>query len=828
MRGVAATVTRGVSRRNLLLGAAMQAAPEAKPWFRDVTSHVFGNVPSFREQLAKGVPYWRARLDVMFGCDVYGSQGIAVGDIDNDGRDEIYICQPGGLPNRLYRIGDDGRAEDITERAAVGLLDDCSSALFVDTRNTGLPDLIVLRSAGPLLFRNTGDGAFALDPEAFRFERQPQGSFTGMAAADYDNDGFVDLYLCSYIYFQSADQYRYPSPYHDARNGPPNYLFHNRDGVFHDVTRASGMDENNDRYSFAAAWCDADGDGRQELYVANDFGRNNYYQWDGERFRDIAAQAGIDDIGPGMSAAWFDAAGSGRFDLYVANMYSEPGQRMVRERNVQPADAFRRHAKGNSLYRNLGRGSFEETRQAEMGRWAWSADGYDFDLDGAAELYVAAGMITGDRGRDNHEFFWDKVVTQTGPAYEEGWNTINQRIREGESWCGGDANVFWAREQGIYVNRSAESGAAFADDSRAFAFTDVDGDGVMDVVLKSRLGPQVRVLRNERGAGKPVIGLRLRGLKSNRDAIGAVLTAGGRVQQVSAGSGYLSQHTRTLYFPAVSSVSIRWPSGLVQKVSGLQAGTLYELEEGNAPKTSRTFARRIAMSSDAVPVDNRPAHVPLALLEPLRYPEAVRGGQGRQVLGQYLRDWRVPFPSDAVFHTNGRGLLTGISVGGKTPGAALPFGGRYVTPPQRALRRLGAAFYAANMPDAAVAYWRDALDTEPHAETANALGLMFARQERDDDAREWFERAIRMDPKHAGAWNNLVVLYGRRNQVAKAIAVFQDAVAACGPDELLYLNLARIQIKAGQREQARMLMEQLLEQKPDSAVAKRALGELGR
>jgi hypothetical protein len=158
--------------------------------------------------------------DSASGIDVYGNNGIAVGDIDNDGWDEIYVCQPGGLPNRLYQSRQ-GRLEDITERAGVGVLDDTSSALFVDFRNSGLQDLLVLRSGGPLLFLNQGDGRFQSKPEAFRFARPPQGTFTGMAAADFDNDGRVDVYLCCYIYFQSEDQYRYPAPYHDAQNGPP-------------------------------------------------------------------------------------------------------------------------------------------------------------------------------------------------------------------------------------------------------------------------------------------------------------------------------------------------------------------------------------------------------------------------------------------------------------------------------------------------------------------------------------------------------------------------------------------------------------------------------
>ncbi|HVW83279.1 MAG TPA: VCBS repeat-containing protein, partial [Bryobacteraceae bacterium] len=241
------------------LEETVTTSPE--PLFIDVTSHAFAACESFDRQLRFGLNYWRSRLDAACGIDVHGHNGIAAGDVDGDGFDEIYVCQPGGLPNRLYRNRGDGTFEDITDAAGVGVLDATSSALFLDVRNSGLQDLIVLRPDGPLLFLNVGGGRFRVQPGAFRFRTPPQGSFTGMAAADYDRDGRVDLYFCTYSFFRDGSQYRYPAPYYDAGNGPPNYLFRNEltkdgGGSFVDVTEAAGLSENNNRFSFAPAWCD--------------------------------------------------------------------------------------------------------------------------------------------------------------------------------------------------------------------------------------------------------------------------------------------------------------------------------------------------------------------------------------------------------------------------------------------------------------------------------------------------------------------------------------------------------------------------------------------
>ena len=112
-----------------------------------------------------------------------------------------------------------------------------------------------------------------------------------------------------------------PVPYHDARNGEPNALYVNGgDFAFRDAAAELGLDHNNDRFSFAAAWEDFDNDGDQDLYVANDFGRNNLYRNDGGRLRDVASELGAEDISAGMGVTWGDADGDGWMDLYVTNM----------------------------------------------------------------------------------------------------------------------------------------------------------------------------------------------------------------------------------------------------------------------------------------------------------------------------------------------------------------------------------------------------------------------------------------------------------------------------------------------------------------------------
>jgi tetratricopeptide (TPR) repeat protein len=797
------------------------------PLFQDITAYAFRGASSFHAQLLKGNVWWRSRLDSATGIDIYGNNGVAVGDIDNDGWDEIYVCQPGGLPNRLYKNRGDGTLTDITEKAGVGMLDDTTCALFADFRNSGHQDLVVLGSAGPLLFVNRGDGTFTHVPDAFHFRTAQQGSFTGMAAADYDRDGRVDLYLCTYIYFQSEDQYRYAIPYHDARNGPPNYLFRNQlsesGGYFLDVTEETGISHNNNRFSFAPAWCDFDGDGWPDLYVANDFGKSNLYRNRQGKFRDEAAEAGVENMGPGMSAAWFDYDGDGRPDLYVSNMWTEAGQRVVADPAFVPGRelkaAYHGHTKGNSLYRNLGEGRFEETdgpQGVAMGRWAWCADGLDFDNDGTPEIFITTGMLTNSSEKDVNSFFWRQVVAKSpvtaspAPEYEDGWNAINQLIRQEHSWCGHEPNVFYKRVTAAdggaakFYDYSGVSGLDFADDSRAFAATDIDGDGNLDIVLKSRLGPQVRVLRNNCGVGKRSIALRLRGTKSNRDGIGARVEVNGRVQYLNAGSGYLSQHSKQLHFglgeAGDAAVKITWPSGVKQEFARLRAGFRYEIDEGSQEVKATPFRERISITAATVQPMNQPDFAATWLFDPVPLPEPRKGpgfllltaGAGpampasfpcevvdvtrapqdlaaqysvfRRYLFELRTDLELPLllliddksrahkiyaqmPAPDVLQADLRTLQSGHSAE-----LALPFPGRYYTRPHRNYFKLGSAFYWAGYPDQAIPYLDETVRTSPdNWKALMALARIHYEGERWKPALENFERVLDIRPSHTDA-----------------------------------------------------------------------------
>jgi Flp pilus assembly protein TadD/peroxiredoxin len=658
--------------------------------FVDITARVLDGNDSYKKQLLHGADYWRTVLDGAIGVDVYGNNGVAVGDFDNDGLDDIYVCQGAGLPNRLYRNRGDGTLEDVTEKSGVGVLDFTSCALFADFENRGLQDLLLVCATGPLLFVNDGNGNFSLKKDAFRFAQPPQGSFTHAAVADYNRDGRLDIYFCLYNYYQGLDQYRYPAPYFDARNGPANFLLKNSgDWVFEDVTEAAGLNVENDRYSFACSWGDVSGDRWPDLYVVNDFGRNVLYRNKGNgTFDAVSQQARVNEAGAGMSSCWLDFENDGKQDIYAAGMWVAAGMRVFEDSHFHPDDPeqiralYRRHMAGNSLYRNLGDGRFENVgikAGVEMGRWSWSTDAWDFDNDGFPDLYVANGYISGLEERDVSSFFWRQVVAKSpadgshSPGYERGWGAMNELIRSDSTWNGHERNVFLANNRdGTFADLSGVAGLDFRDDSRAFALADLDGDGRLEVVLKNRTAPQIRILRNAMSTLGNSIVFRLRGDKSNRDAIGAALTVtSGSLRQtkyVQVGSGFLSQHTKELFFglgndSAEATATIHWPSGLKQELERLPINHQIEVHEGNPQFQVRPFVetpQSWANSQTVATGDYLPSAWGTWLVEPVTAPEFSLPDHSGTL--RELRSYRGKFVLLNLWTTNSPGSQAALAL----------------------------------------------------------------------------------------------------------------------------------------------------------------------
>ena len=370
------------------------------PLFVDSTEAVLGQNASYRQQLAFGVDHWRERVDWRFTQEVTGPHGLAIGDVNGDDLDDLFFCETGGLPNRLFVQQEDGTLLDVSAASGLDYLEPTSSALIVDLDNDSDQDLVLSSGRNLLFFENEGEGAFRR-----RLTRKSDSVARSLSAVDFDLDGLLDIYVCGYFSMSGdGSGMGRPLPYHDANNGVRNYLLDNVGGwQFDDATIAVGLEENNSRFSYAAAWEDYDNDGDLDLYVANDFGRNNLYRNDGGQFTDVAALAGVEDISAGMSVSWGDYNSDGLPDLYVGNMFSSAGNRVAYQRryrseeNESTRQLFQRHARGNTLFANSGDGTFKDVSLeagVTMGRWAWGSNFADLNNDGWDDLVVANGLVT--------------------------------------------------------------------------------------------------------------------------------------------------------------------------------------------------------------------------------------------------------------------------------------------------------------------------------------------------------------------------------------------------------------------------------------------------
>ena len=363
--------------------------------------------------------------------------------------------------------------------------------------------------------------------------------------------------------------------------------------------------------------------------------------------RFVSHQANVEGVGAGMSCAWCDYDNDGHQDVLCPQACGKcagqrvSGQKQFHENAPQNIrELYQRHARGNALYRNSGDGTFQNVghqANVEMGRWSWSSDFWDFDHDGYSDLYVSNGYLSGADRTDMASFFWRQVVAKSSedatgaPAYERGWNAINELVQSDSTWHGYARNVMFANNRdGTFSEVSGPTSLDFFEDSRTFVLADLDHDGRLEVVLKNRNAPQLRVLHNSMKEIGHSLAFRLRGYAITTTQSGTAITVeAGKLRQtkyLQAGSGFLAQHSKELFFgvgDAAESVraTIRWPNGLVQQFESLPVNHRIEIEEGSAKFTAKPFAATPYEKASPPPApEPLPVEVETWLIEPLRAP----------------------------------------------------------------------------------------------------------------------------------------------------------------------------------------------------------------
>ena len=361
-------------------------------------------------------PEWEPK---QFAIVKYAAPGVSAVDYDNDGYDDIFFGD--GKRPRLYRNNGDGTFADVTEKAGLPAeMIGVTVAIFADFDNDGDKDLFTgSQTERNRLFRNNGDGVFSdVTPET----GLGRNLVTVAAAADYDNDGDLDLYAGRYL----DPRVDLPTTLFYTRNSQGNSLFRN-DGAFRftEVTEEAGVREGG--LTLGVAWGDYDSDGDQDLYVANDYGRNALFRNNGDgSFADVSKESGTLDQAFGMSASFGDIDNDGDLDLYVSNVRSSQrwyGQAVTLYRylfnSISEGTVFADSAvygeildqlgtdwrqfgdkmvRGNSLLINQGDGTFSDVAE-EVGAnphgWFWSSSFFDFDNDGWQDIYAVNGWISG-------------------------------------------------------------------------------------------------------------------------------------------------------------------------------------------------------------------------------------------------------------------------------------------------------------------------------------------------------------------------------------------------------------------------------------------------
>ena len=335
------------------------------------------------------------------GSSGFAYHGSAAGDLDSDGL--IDLVTTGNNRSYVYRNLGDGKFDEIGAELGFSPMPSATAPLLLDYDGDGDLDIFFSAIGQQLFFvsqyKQTGQLKF-LDYSAEAAVDRNAVGFSA-AAGDVNGDGHPDIYVSSYNRYGQV----LPNSWHQATNGTPNLLFVNQgDGSFKELASAYGL--NDSRWSYAAQFSDVDGDGRQDLYVANDYGENALYINRGDKFEDRTAVSGVVDPGNGMGVSFGDYNNDGQLDLFVTNMSSTAGNRILNRLlpNSDPGNSvLRKLASGSSLFTGSGDGNFQDvTRQLGpfSTGWAWGGVFVDFNNDGWQDIYLNSGFISGKSMKD--------------------------------------------------------------------------------------------------------------------------------------------------------------------------------------------------------------------------------------------------------------------------------------------------------------------------------------------------------------------------------------------------------------------------------------------
>lgn len=549
------------TRRDFLLAACASFLPQLRPTkarlpsvsalspirFRELAHQagidfVLENNPTPRKHLIESMP-----------------GGIAAFDYNNDGLTDIFFTNGASIPslekdsprffNRLYRNNGGMQFTDVTLEAGASGVGYSMGAAAADYNNDGYTDLFVAGVYRNILYRNLGNGKFEDVTQAAGIKSDKWSVAAGWF--DFDNDGWLDLFVVNYAHWTPdfdrfcGDRDRNLRVYCHPKyfEGLPNTLYRNRrDGTFEDVSVKSGIAAHIGR-GMSVAFADYDNDGFMDVFVTNDNMPNFLFRNKGDgTFEEVGLQAGVSLTNNGlpvasMGADFRDYDNDGLPDLTVTALAGETFP----------------------LFHNLGKGMFQDATHEShigplsVGHSGWSNGLFDFNNDGWKDLFTANSDVN-----DLIDLFQSTHYKQLNSLF---------------------ANL----GNGTFQDVSGEAGFTLARAHRGSAFADFDNDGKIDIIV-SALGEPAELWQNTSPANNHWLIFKLIGTTSNRDALGAKIRLGNQYNHVTTAVGYASSSPACVHFGVgklsrIERVEIRWPSGIIQVLQNVRANQVLQIRE---------------------------------------------------------------------------------------------------------------------------------------------------------------------------------------------------------------------------------------------------------